>query len=755
MNFAVEPIWSWPVVLAAAASLIAVVVVTWRASANRLTPFRRKVLLGLRLTAVLLLIWAMFRPLLQISETSESTAQLIVLADASRSMNTPDGPGGKTRWQAAQEDLALLDSTLKDAGEKLEIRQFEFGRELTPRDPSHREGTEDFTAIGAALNALQRETRDRRTLGVLLLSDGAQRAIPPFDNDPVLAARKLGELQAPIYPIGYGASSLTDATLDLAMDEILVDPVVFEKKLVPVSFRLRTAGAIGRKVSVRLLIENRSGRRLGESGPLGPAPTTGGARTAVEVDITQPGQVVTGELSFVPDQPGELKLAVEVVPLDGELLVRNNSRETILTVRQGGLRVAYFDILRPEQTFVRTVNGAEQIQLDFIEIRGGIFRNRTQIPPTAFERNAYDIYIIGDVPAAALGPDRLRALAARLEDGAGLMMTGGLSNYTAGGYATTPLADYLPVELGRAANRTGGGANEQLADRVPMVPTQLGARRYVMQLAPPDRNAAVWQGLPPLDGATRLVPKADNPLIEVWAESPDQQPLLVATEVGRARVLAFAGDTTRLWFMAGHQEEHQRFWRQVIFWLAHKEDDTSQPVWVRVDPRNVLPGGKVDFTFGARDAKGESLADATFRVELTGPESKPESLPPRRGQTDSTASWTATGTAGDHWVRVSASQNEKALGLDAWTRFIVENRDLELDQPAADYDLLRQLSSLSGGKLMTPEDLPAWLKSLRETRFEDLKRLTTITLYDRWWILAAFVGTVSLEWYFRKRWGLV
>lgn len=36
-----------------------------------------------------------------------------------------------------------------------------------------KEGTADFTAIGATLDAVQRETRDRRTLGVLLLTDGA------------------------------------------------------------------------------------------------------------------------------------------------------------------------------------------------------------------------------------------------------------------------------------------------------------------------------------------------------------------------------------------------------------------------------------------------------------------------------------------------------------------------------------------------------------------------------------------------------
>lgn len=173
MSFSFEPVWSWPVVLAAAAALVAVVLVTQRAVASRLTPGRQRVLQGLRLTAAALLIWAMFRPVLQISEVTEGKAQLLILADASRSMNTTDGPGGKSRWTASREDLAELETAFRDWGQKLEVRQFEFGRDLTPPDPAMKEGTADFTAIGATLDAVQRETRDRRTLGVLLLTDGA------------------------------------------------------------------------------------------------------------------------------------------------------------------------------------------------------------------------------------------------------------------------------------------------------------------------------------------------------------------------------------------------------------------------------------------------------------------------------------------------------------------------------------------------------------------------------------------------------
>ncbi|MDP1799223.1 MAG: glutamine amidotransferase [Planctomycetaceae bacterium] len=753
MQLTLEPIWGWTGVALVAVGLIALLLAIDRVQLQGLTPSRRWWLFGLKAAASLLLLMAMLRPAVVTTETDEHTAQLLVGSDVSRSMSTPDGPGGITRWKAVEEDLQRAASQWKGLKDKVDIRLFEFDKQLRPRPENRTEPDGPMTAIGQALEDLVREARQQPTAAILLLTDGSQRALSPHDMDPLLAARKLAEANAPVYPVGYGATSLTSTTLDLAVRDLLVDPVVFEKKLVPLKIQLTGSGAVGKKAILRVLVEDRSGKSLGTSGELKPAPATLTARPILETEIRQDHEPQTIDLSFIPTTSGELKIAVEVEPLEGELIRGNNRLETIITIRQGGLRVAYFDVLRSEQTAIRMVNGSDKIQLDFFQVLGGKFKSRTVIPTTAFERGAYDVYMIGDVPAEVFGEANLNNLTQRVREGNGLMMLGGLENFSSGGYAATPLADLLPVAL--TADIAMAGTPDTKAQYVGpqvIVPTDLGLKRYVMQLTSADKNRARWEGLAPLMGATKLAPK--NDLVEIWATTREGHPLLLATEVGRARVAAFGGDTTYQWTLHGQGEEHQRFWRQMILWLARKEADSDQPAWVRVEPRNFLPGATVPLEFGARSSTGDPITDALFEVKITRPDGQTVAVPPRSSNGQFTAEYPQTDLPGDYWVRVTARKDATSLGLDAITRFIVDPKDLELDQPNADYDLLRKIAELTGGQLLRSEDLEKFLKDLQGRKLDELTRIQVYPLWDNWWLLMAFVGVMTAEWTIRKKAGL-
>lgn len=754
MELTVEPVWSWTAVTLAALGLLALVVVTYRLQAGVVSVRRRWTLLALKLAAVVALIFAMFRPAVQTTESDENSVQLLVAVDVSRSMNTADDTAGQTRMQAVWQDLARHSARWKALSEKVTIRQFEFDRAVRPLREQRQAGDGELTAIGHALEELLKEIRQQRTVGLLLLTDGAQRAVPPFDRDPLQAARQLAAEQTPIYPIGYGTTALSASSIDLAVQDLLVDPVVFEKKLVPLTVQLRANGASGRKAVLRVLVEDRAGILPGQGGELKPAASVANSRVIHEVELRQDHFNQPINLSFMPDRPGEVKLAVEVTPLDGELLTRNNRVETIITVRQGGIRVAYFDVIRSEQRALRMVNGADKIQLDFFDVRGGRFRSQTRIDPAWFERGAYDVYIVGDVPADVFGPQLLGQLASRVFEGAGLMMLGGLQNFTGGGYGDSPLADLLPVLLspGRAVPGVAPNLRGQLTGPQPMVPTETGLKRFVMQLAPADRNRARWEALAPLVGAVKLQPKSE--LVEVWAQTQDGTPLLCASEVGRARVAAFGGDTTYQWVLHGQAEEHQRFWRQMILWLARKDVDTSQNLWIKVEPRNFLPGATAPLEFGVRNDLGEPVPGAQFAVEVTRPDGERRPTGIRATETGGKADWSDTLQPGDYWVRLSARKDGQSLGLDVDTRFIVDPRDLELDQPNADYQLLQQLADLTGGQLLRSEDLDGFLQRLAELKLDNLERVQVWPLWDNWWLLLVFVALLTAEWALRKAWGL-
>ncbi|MCH7688736.1 MAG: hypothetical protein IH899_18985 [Planctomycetes bacterium] len=432
MKLVFDPIWSWWLVAAVVGGLLAMVFLVYPQRVRHLPAFYRRLLIGLRLAAVLVLTAAMLRPGIQWRDKDQSSSVFLVLTDASRSTNTKDGPGGITRRQAILKTLEESADQFQELKKNIEVRFYDFAETLNPVEFPLDTAEGQQTAIGFVLKKLLEENMGNRILGVLLMSDGAQRVIVN-DVKPSKQAQEYGLRGIPISTIGFGGAGLSDA-LDVAVEDLLVDPLVFEKKVVPVSARIRVQGAAGRKLTVRLLVEDRSGKRPGEPGTMKrPSP----ARRTVSVKQIVPAknsEVIPVELSYIPQRPGEFKISVEVVPLDDELKEQNNRRETIITVQRGGINIAYFNRpLSTEQKFLRAMNASEKIQIEFFDIRSGEFQARTQIDPEMFETDRYDAYIIGDVAASVFGEKNLQLLADRVSKGAGLMMTGGFQSFGPGG----------------------------------------------------------------------------------------------------------------------------------------------------------------------------------------------------------------------------------------------------------------------------------------------------------------------------------
>jgi uncharacterized membrane protein len=768
-RFVLEPVWSWPLATLVATVLLLLVLMTYPPRLRHLPVRSRRFLIGLRLFAALLLVVAMLRPELRFTEHLKSETTFAVLIDSSRSMTTPDGPNNVTRRQAALQKLATSREQFEALGKLTTIRYFDFDSELRSLDQVPQTGSPpaeaangDQSAIGHTLESLERQLQGERLIGALILSDGAHRALPPLDSDPRSIATRLAQMPVPLFPVPFGESAVTGNSPNIAVEDLTVSPVVSVKNTVPVSTKIRIDGLPEQEFTVQLLVEDRTGRTSDQDGELKVPPAGNGAQPSIRIKATRNSQSIPVELTFVPELAGEFRIAVRVAPLDGELKTTDNERQTLLTVRKGGVSVAYFDTARDEQIYIRQINASQQIQLDYFWARVGEFSALSQIQPDLFREGRYDVYIIGDVPAEAFGPDNLRSLARRVSDGAGLLMTGGFYSFGAGGYGAPPtdqLEPLLPVLVKPQQAQSAGQFDQslQIERELQMLPTEAGLRHFVMRLSTQD-NLAAWQKLPPLFGAMKL--ERRNALVDVLARSDDGTPLLFALGRGTSRVMAFAGDTTWRWYTHypdDFRAEHQRFWRQLIMWLARKELDTEQPVWVQVDPRNFDPGSLVPIELGVRDNDGQPVTDAEVNVRLRQPDGTERDLAALRSGDRWLAEFGETDRPGIYRVAVSATRNGQVVPAEATARFMIDSRDLELDNPAADPTLLEDLALATGGRTVAPEQLDDFLRELIDrdaAQLED-KRVTRLTLWDNWPFLLAFVLSISAEWFVRKRHGLV
>lgn len=720
---------------------------------NRVTRRRRMALIGVRLLIILLLILAMLRPTLVHSTRTRKSATLVLMLDFSRSMEVADAAGNKKRFDAMLASLAESDKALHELlSKEVELKVYGFDAEnhtidftgkdtLWPTKPNGRQ-----TAIGACLEDILKRETGKRLAAVVLLSDGAQRVLPAKDVAPQMPARRLQELGYPLYAVPFGQARGAGQTRDVKLSDLRATPLVFVKNQLDVSAVVEMEGFVNQEVVAQLLVET--------------APGVMTVVDSVKVKSKQNGDRHPIELKYTPQIAGEMKVQVKVEPQTGELVVANNELSTFVTVLDGGLRVLYLDGARLwEQKFLRrSLDASPDIDVDEFIIDPRKKETRPNDLAALFQPGKYDVYLFGDLDATAFTDQELIELRAAINAGSGFMMLGGIHSFGAGGYGQTALADVLPLVMDRLERQNFGepirpDLHLPIDSKPKMRPTRAGAAHSLMQLAPGADNAKAWDALPSLEGANRFT--KITPGATVLGETTDGKPLLVARDFGRGRVLAFAGDSTWRWQMAGHEAAHKRFWRQVILWLSHKDEASDNSVWVKLDERRFSPGARVEFSAGARGPNGEPIADAQYDAEVVRPDGSRMPARMRHEGEDAAGMFLDAAMPGDYTLIVKGRRGAQQLG-SAQARFLVFDQDLELDNPAADRGALESLAAMTSGRTIPPEQLPDFFAQLKE-QLKDLEVETLIkhTLWDGWPFFLIMVALLALEWWWRKKWGLV
>lgn len=751
LRLSLNPVGGYWLVGIASAFLLALLAIG--PQRDRVSARRRRTLLALRTLIILLLIAAMVRPTLVWTETTKQSATLVMLIDRSRSMLVGDAVGKRTRWDALRATLDDALPALKELQQDLEIKLYTFDRETQSVEFANgkleleKTPAGEETAIGAALETILRQEAGKRLAGVIVLGDGAQRAIAPRDVAPQIPARRLADLGFKLYAVAFGQARGLGEARDVAIVDMLANQTVFVKNPLAVTGTARIEGYAGKPIPLQLLMETSPG-----GGKMATVATS-------RVTAKESGERLPVHLVYEPQVPGEFKVTLKFDPQPGELVTTNNQISTFVTVLKGGLNVLYLNgSLLPEQKFLRrALDASPEIKVDYLYIRADKPQTRPDDLAERFQPGKYDVYLIGDLDSAALTKEDMAALAKAVDGGSGFMMLGGLHSFGPGGYGQTSLAEVLPIQIDRFERQDFDEKVRQdlhLAGPQQMIPTQSGETQSLMLLAARAKNKATWAALPPLDGANRLGKVKPGAL--VLAESQNKAPLLVAKEFGRGRVLAFAGDSTwRQWWMRGFETPHKRFWRQTILWLARKDEAAEGKVWIKLDQRRYGPGGRVEFTAGAETAEGEPITDARFEAEVILPDKQRRPAQIRGQGSEAIGSFIGTQDSGDYTLVVTATRASQNLGT-AQARFLVYDQDLELDNPAADRHLLDSLASMTRGKSIPPERLSKLLGQMKEeTKELDVETQVKDTLYDNWPFLLVVVGVMCGEWYLRKRWGLV
>ncbi len=329
--------------------------------------------------------------------------------------------------------------------------------------------------------------------------------------------------------------------------------------------------------------------------------------------------------------------------------------------------------------------------------------DKGEIEDAEFTPGRYNVYVLSDLPANSLTRRQHKLLVDAVKQGAGVIMLGGRYSFGDGGWGGTEVAEILPVEV-----QPGDGQFEPEGG-VKFVPTAKGLDDFVLQIgATRAETEKIWANMPPILGSNRFGEPKALAAILATTPGPNPEPLMISLDVGKSRVLAYGGDT---WIWARASEEgrlaHRKFWRQLIFWLAHKENDNDNKVKLNLDRRRVAVGEKIEVTATARDSKGTTIPDVSFAETKVERETPPPATQPIElyNQTEEARGTIYAvenvGQPGNYTVTTIARKDGVEIGRDK-ARFLVYQDDRELENPSADQKLAATSPSSPAVKWFPP-----------------------------------------------------
>jgi len=751
--------WSWELPLWASL-ILAMLGAAWVASAY----FREKSSAGktlraflilLRLGAVALAVLMFAQPVLEWFRWTKP--RLVILVDSSASMSTCDvvGAGGTVSrmaaWQAA---LAGGSSPLLAAWQdvyELDVVTFEQQFTRLPGDPRElfsrlqscmvSQDPHAGTRLGDAVHYALRELPGLLPAAIVVFSDGVSTRGRPLRE----AAHRARGLRVPVFAVAVGSEQ---RQADIAVEDLLVEEIVFPGDRLQVGVTLRATGYAGQPVQVTL-------RQTGLGRVL--------AQTAV--NLPPEGTPKTVGLAVRPDEPGVFPLEVVVSGPPGEVNLDNNMLRKSVEVRDEKIRVLLVQS-RPSYEY-RALSSLlardpvvdlkvllQEADPDFAEVEGTALR---AFPADAAELFQYDVVLWGDVDPGAL-PRSVSPLLEQFvaEHGGGLACLAGPQFMPSAYRGNRSMELLLPVELG-ARNPLRWEATG--AESYLIQPTQLGWQTPSLQLGRSyAESKAIWRGLPPVMWLLEF--DRVKPGVQVLAEHPDltsgkRLPIIMRHYVGAGEVLMHATDETWRWRWQTDDRYFARYWGQVVRRLGRgRLASGRQGVRLTAHRPRYQLGETVRLQVRFRDPARAPADDSGVVVRLQAAVGPPRELRlqrrlGRRGVFEAELSDLA---AGDYHCLLARPDTG---GPAPQTQFAIAVPERELVGAAADHAALRAAAGLTGGSFCRLARAGELAASLPRPQRMEPEEHPPQPLWNTHLVLALFVALLGGEWILRRRYGML
>jgi hypothetical protein len=750
------PIWATIIVIGAVLILTYYCYRTTRGDLNRLTRYALFIIRCVSCAIVLLMLaqWVLViervgMPVLAIILDDSMSMQIKDVEPEPKARGQTDSSGdlATRRWDQAvallcgNDSSALLNELAKKYRVKVylldEYTEIEGAVQKLPNVIKAVKPERATTPLGEKIQQVLGALRGQPPVALVILTDGVVNEGLGLED----AARRARQDLVPLYFVGFGAEK---GYPDLGLQGWIMENTVFLQDHIALQAQLVAKNTTVKEARVRLTdVTNQ--------------------RVLAEEKVPVLGETNDFHLIFKAEQAGEIELRLECLPLQGEIDRRNNALSKRLLVREDTIRILMVeDLPRFEYRFLRNalirepsfelttvLLGADPEYVE--EAKGALL----SVPTSHEDLWAYDVIILGDIPANRFSSRTLEDIAAFVTERdppGGLIILSGPHSMPQE-YNQTPLAKVLPGVLGTFPEAPG----RTIAGPYQLTPTRDGLTMpWIAFGASAQETEQIWRGLSAVYWLWPLVDLKPGARVLVESVENDRagrhQPVVVFQYVAAGRVLFHATDETWRWRRLEGLNRYYHYWIEAVRFMARgKLESTKTPQLITdrseyraEDPVRIMLECSNPSQLPSRD---DSIA---LWLEYEGQTRREITLQrhPMRGDLFEA---TLRGLApGQYYVWVPTT-----VGRVPATGFVVLPSLKEWESVQMAQKAMETAARLSGGGFYTPSKARQLLDDLPSGRGTLIETLPSQPLWNSSLVLLLLIMTLSAEWILRKRAGLL
>lgn len=752
----------------------------------------------LRVGAAVLVIFALARPVLTITEHRSESPVVPILIDGSQSMTFDDarenplvrGPR-QSRYESAK---IVLDKLMDPLIRKHDIRLYKFSHDLkliTALDSRGEKGkkiedaarlfpdidgrpdaaTGGLTDITASGTAGLNNMGDSKVSGMIVITDGRQNSGAPLAK--LIELAQSDRVKVPVHTVVLGSEyPLRDLRLDDLNgppDASLGDVLTLQAKI---------TNDIDDSLATELTLYEANDEEYKKAG------TAEAQKKLFRQVAKRPIRLRRGqqaiEISCIPETEGDRVFRAELPVMADEVNVENNSAVLTVHVAKKGLKVLLiagepgreYDYLAPALLRDPVINLSCYLQSADVDYKQQGNTNIELLPETQKQWSYFDVAILLDVDPVEhkhpLTVQQIAGLESMVSKGGGLLIVGGRNQGLAKLLTVhaLKLREMLPIEIDKNDHPQ---IDRFYEESFTVGRTRDGRLHPVLRMNGDDRkNEEIWSTFPKFYWAHPAVKIARDSisLLETTSDVPTipkGRCVMAVKRYHEGSVVYLGLDSVWLWRNPYEDFDYDKFWTRTIRYLGEtKLKGGQQQVTLSTDRRSYAPGETITLQLRVLDpALMNQLADQKLYAKVAMPKGGEDMILLERSADGEPAFIGTYRTKRVGSLKATAqhtgTDSEAKKLFDVKYEFQVQHQSLEAKDTSADLEGMRVLSESTGGKHFNYRNMND-LATLLDDFPADPKVITRknpVDIWDGLTFLLIFLMLVSAEWSLRKWWGLL